>query len=231
MYVEAAARRFGDRVVQLAQAVEHLLVLVGQVLEGPLVILEAVGQDDADDPPLLVPEEVVQAVGPAGKLAAQQAHHVGERLRTIRGHQPQLERVILVQVHVLAEHGMEVEPAEVDDHEASLGLVPGAARPGSQPADGQVTAAPRAYLLVEDLQVVGVNAAANRVVGRPVDQADGVMSQDPVEIDDRGPDDLVPDPGPVAELREIARRGGQRLDERRLQIAVERAGECQARAA
>ena len=201
------------------------------MLERPLVILEAVGQDDADDPPLLVPEEVVQAVSLAGKLAAQQAHHVGERPRAICGHQPQLECLILVQFHVLVEHGMEVEPAEVDDHEVRFGLVPGAARPGPQPADSQVTFAPRANLLVEDLHVVGVNAAANLVVGRPVDQADGVMSQDPVEIDDRGPDDLVPDPGPVAEPREIAWRGGQRLDERRLEIAMERAGECQARAA
>ena len=52
------------------------------------------------------------------------------------------------------------------------------------------------------------------------------MRQHPVEIDDRGPDDLVPDPAPVAEPREIARRGGQRLDERRLEIAMERAGQA-----
>ena len=36
------AERLGDRVVQLAQAVEHLLVLVGQLLERPLVVLEPV---------------------------------------------------------------------------------------------------------------------------------------------------------------------------------------------
>ena len=57
------AQRLRDRIVQLAQAVEHLLVLVGQPLERPLVILEPVGQHDADDPPLLVPEEVVEPVG------------------------------------------------------------------------------------------------------------------------------------------------------------------------
>ncbi len=167
----------------------------------------------------------------AGELAAQQAHHVGKRSGAVGGHQPQLECLIVVWLQVLAEDGMKVEPAEVHDHEAGLGLVPGAPGPGSQPAGGQVAVAPRANLLVEDLDIVGIHAVGHRVVGRTVDQADGVVSQNPVEIDDRGPDDLVPDPAAVAELRQVAGRGGQRLDETGLEIAVERTCQSQRRAA
>ena len=160
MKADAAARSgLGIGIVQLAQAVEDLLVLVGQLLERPLVVVEPVGQDDADDPPLLVLEQVVQAVGPAGELAAHQVHDVGQRPGPVGGQELDLEGLVLVHAQPMVEDRVEVEPAEVDDDEAALGLVPGAARAGPQPAHGQVAAAPGADLLIEDLQVIGINAS------------------------------------------------------------------------
>ncbi len=62
-------KRLGDRVVHLAEAVEHVLVLADQSLESPLVVLDPILENDPDDPPLLVDEEVVEAVDPAFELA------------------------------------------------------------------------------------------------------------------------------------------------------------------
>ena len=59
-------QRLGDRIVEVSQPVEHLLVLVGQPAEGSPIVLESIGENDADDPSLLVAEEVVEPVDRAG---------------------------------------------------------------------------------------------------------------------------------------------------------------------
>ena len=64
---------------------------------------------------------------------------------------------------------MEVEPAEMDDHELGLGLVPGPPRSGLEPADGQVAAASAPHLQVQRLEVERVDAllpARRRAAGR-----------------------------------------------------------------
>ena len=61
-----------------------------------------------------------------------------------------MKSLVLLGPSAAAEHGVEVEPAVVDDDEVGLGLVPGPVRADPQPADGQVAAAPAADLLVED---------------------------------------------------------------------------------
>ena len=113
---------------------------------------------------------------------------------------------------------MEVEAAVVDDDEGRLGHLPRLVRADPEPADGQVAGAPAPDLLVEDLEVERVEPAV-RV--RRVDQADRRVRQDPVEVDHRGADQIAPDPPAVLELRQVARRQLERLDELLLAVAAE----------
>ena len=58
---------------------QDVVVLAGQTLEGALIVVDPVPQDDPDDPPLLVGEQVVEPVDPAFEIARDQRRDVGQR--------------------------------------------------------------------------------------------------------------------------------------------------------
>jgi len=62
-YAEAAAAQWlRNRILELPQPVQHVLILARQPLERLLVVLEAVLEDDADDAALLLDEQIAEAV-------------------------------------------------------------------------------------------------------------------------------------------------------------------------
>ena len=153
------AERLGDREVHLAQAVEYVVVLAEQPLEGPLVVLDPVLEDDADNPPPLVDEEVVEVVDLAFELARHPRGDVGQRAGLVRLQESLLEALVLPVGLDRAEDRVEVEAAVVDDDEGRLGHLPRLVRADPEPADGQVAGAPAPDLLVEDLEVERVEPA------------------------------------------------------------------------
>ena len=159
--------RLGDRLAELAEPVEDVVVLAGEPLEGPLVVVDPVPQDDPDDPPLLVGEEVVEPVDAALELAGHQRGDVGQRAAAVGLDEPPLEVVVRAGERRRPEDGVEVEPAVVDHDEVGLRLVPGPVRPGAEPADGEAAAAAAADLLVEHLEVERVRPLVGaRATGR-----------------------------------------------------------------
>ncbi len=103
-----------------------------------------------------------------------------------------------------------------------LRLMPGPSRAGAHTANGQVAAAASANILVQNLQVVGVNSLfpGRFSVYRPVNQADRMMSEHAIEVDDRRPNDPLPHALAIAELGQIAWRGRQVPGKSRLEVAM-----------
>src|SRR5262245_24815467 len=98
---------------------------------------------------------------------------------------------------------MKVKAAVVQDDKAGLCIVPRQAGVHLQSADCQMRIAPAAYLLVQGFDIVAVEP---RLPFRSaVDQTDGVMRQDTLEIDFGGANQSLPHPATVLEPSQIAR--------------------------
>ena len=108
-------------------------------------------QDDVDNPPFFVGEEVLEAVDLAVELARHQGGDVGQRARLVGLEKAGLELVILLGCARFPQDGVEVEAAIVDDDEAGFRLVPGETGADVQPARHQVGVAAAAQLVIERL--------------------------------------------------------------------------------
>src|SRR5262249_42703957 len=97
-----------------------------------------IGQNDADDPALLVLEQVIKPMRLARKRTREHVRDVRERARAVGGKQRGLEHLVLVRLHVWTKHCVKIQASKVNDREACLGLIPGAARTGMQPPDCKV---------------------------------------------------------------------------------------------
>ena len=134
-----------------------------------------------------------------------------------------LEGVIFFQQRRLAQHGGKIEAAIVNDQKAGFGLVPGQARAHLEPAHRQMGIAAALHFPVAGLKVVAVDTVA--LGAFPVEQADRIVSQDAIQIDLGGADQLLPDAPGVLNLGQVAGRFFQSLEELILQFDLEMPGE------
>ncbi len=120
---------------------------------------------------------------------------------------------------------MKIEAAVVQDHETGLGRVAG--QPGSdlEPADRYMALAARLNFLVEGFHLVAID---DRVRFRSViNQANGIVREDPVEVHFRWANQLLPDAAAILEARHVARRLFQDLDNLFLAVQMVVLGQLQ----
>ncbi len=127
-----------------------------------------------------------------GKSRATSAGDVGQRAGAIGLEELRAEAFERLGLGARAQDRVEVEPAEVQDHEPGLGLVARPQRADAQAADGQVAAAPAPDLRIDRLQLEREHPPPRLAAAVSVDQADRVVRQHAIEVDHAGPDELLP---------------------------------------
>ncbi len=90
----------------------------------------------------------------------------------------------------------------MENDKAGFRFVPGQARAHPKAPHSQVALASAVYFLIANVQVIGIDFGF--VGRRPVNHADGEVSQDAIEVDLGRTNQLLPDAAAVFKLRQVA---------------------------